>query len=191
MEDILGVRNVSKKFREYDDWVSSRQTLIEADEVDELMGDSTRTRYQRLFWEPSVEGDVRCSSFCPLSAISRSTRSCLCDDSQNPIMADVLEKSRREAAEAQEASDALKSSPLMLGRVLEAHRPKVVYNTSGAAPGRPIIKFTDVGGKFMDTKDREQRMKLAQRRVEKKAKQRAWRGVMQQRGASQVEVQET
>ena len=105
-------------------------------------------------------------------------------------MADILERSRREAAEAREAGEALKSSPLMLGRVPEANRPKVVYNASGAAPGRPIIKFTDVGGKFMDPKDREQRMKLAQRRVAKKAKQRAWRGVMQQRGAVETEVQE-
>ena len=59
MEEILGVKQALSKNRQHDDWVSTRQDLIEADEVDDLMGDGTRTRYQRLFWEPSVEDDVR------------------------------------------------------------------------------------------------------------------------------------
>lgn len=104
-------------------------------------------------------------------------------------MMDILEKARRDVVEAKEAREEAKSSPYMLGRIPESGRPKVVYNVSGAAPGRPVIKFTDVGGKFLDPKDREERMKVAQRRVKQKAKQRAYRGLMQQQSSQKQAAQ--
>lgn len=61
MEEVLGVKEDLSKFRRHEDWVGSRTDLIEADEVDELSEDVTRTRYQRLFWEPTVEKDVSIS----------------------------------------------------------------------------------------------------------------------------------
>lgn len=103
-------------------------------------------------------------------------------------MLDILEKARREAGEAKAAHAASKSSPFMLGRSPEPGRPKVVYNVSGAAAGRPVIKFVDVGGKFVDPKDRTERIKNAERRVKQKAKQRALRGFLQQQGSAQAQA---
>ncbi|EPQ60317.1 hypothetical protein GLOTRDRAFT_52353, partial [Gloeophyllum trabeum ATCC 11539] len=44
---------------------------------------------------------------------------------------------------------------------------------SGASPARPHIKFEDVGGKFLDVKDRVRRMKESERRAKIKGRKRA------------------
>jgi hypothetical protein len=41
---------------------------------------------------------------------------------------------------------------------------------SGAAAGRPTIKFIDVGTKFLDPKDRLRRMKESERRARVRSK---------------------
>ncbi|KLO14211.1 hypothetical protein SCHPADRAFT_903526 [Schizopora paradoxa] len=103
-----------------------------------------RDRYQRHFWEPVVEGE-------------------------QTVVAKALEKAREEAKAAHIQSRAAKSDPMLLGKVKKPFRsampvPKVVHGD--ARPGRPVISFTDVGGKFLDTKDRVRRMHEAERRKE-------------------------
>ena len=68
MEKILGVTYDASKHKTHEDWVESRIHTVEADALDQAEGDNqARTRYQRMFWEPVVEGQVcdsRASSAC-------------------------------------------------------------------------------------------------------------------------------
>jgi hypothetical protein len=59
MEKLLGVTYDASKYKTHEHWVESRMHTIEADALDQAEGDnSARTRYQRMFWEPVVEGQV-------------------------------------------------------------------------------------------------------------------------------------
>jgi hypothetical protein len=63
MEKILGVTYDAGKHKTHEDWVESRIQTIEADALDQAEGNNkARTRYQRMFWEPVVEGMVSDSS---------------------------------------------------------------------------------------------------------------------------------
>jgi hypothetical protein len=63
MEKILGITYDAGKHKTHEDWVESRIQTIEADALDQAEGNNkARTRYQRMFWEPVVEGMVRDSS---------------------------------------------------------------------------------------------------------------------------------
>jgi hypothetical protein len=60
MEQILSVTYDASKHKTHEDWVESRIHTAEADALDQAEGDNqARTRYQRMFWEPVVEGQVR------------------------------------------------------------------------------------------------------------------------------------
>jgi hypothetical protein len=60
MEQILGVTYDASKHKTHEHWVESRINTVEADALDQAEGDNkARTRYQRMFWEPVVEGQVR------------------------------------------------------------------------------------------------------------------------------------
>lgn len=62
MEQILGVTYDARKHKTHEHWVESRINTVEADALDQAEGDNkARTRYQRMFWEPVVEGEVRVS----------------------------------------------------------------------------------------------------------------------------------
>jgi hypothetical protein len=59
MEQILGVMYDASKHKTHEHWVESRINTVEADALDQAEGDNkARTRYQRMFWEPVVEGEV-------------------------------------------------------------------------------------------------------------------------------------
>jgi len=59
MEQTLGVTYDASKYKTHEHWVESRIHTIEADALDQAEGDNrARTRYQRMFWEPVVEGQV-------------------------------------------------------------------------------------------------------------------------------------
>lgn len=82
MEDILGVKEDISKFRSHENWVESREDVTKADALEANSEDRTRARYQRMFWEPTVENDVCIyffSTFCYpgelLSTLLRSTGS--------------------------------------------------------------------------------------------------------------------
>jgi hypothetical protein len=59
MEQILGVTRDAREHKTHEDWVQSRMKTVEADALDQVEGDQARARYQRMFWEPVVEGQVR------------------------------------------------------------------------------------------------------------------------------------
>ncbi len=60
MEQILGVTYDASKHKTHEHWVESRIDAVEADALDQAEGhNKARTRYQRMFWEPVVEGQVR------------------------------------------------------------------------------------------------------------------------------------
>jgi hypothetical protein len=66
MEQILGVTYDASKYKSHEHWVESRMHTVEADALDQVEGnDRARTRYQRMFWEPVVEGQV-CGSRTPV-----------------------------------------------------------------------------------------------------------------------------
>lgn len=66
MEQILGVTYDASKYKTHEHWVESRMHTVEADALDQAEGDnSARTRYQRMFWEPVVEGQV-CGPHTPV-----------------------------------------------------------------------------------------------------------------------------
>jgi hypothetical protein len=59
MERILGVTYDASKHKTHEHWVESRIHTIEAEALDQAKGhNQARTRYQRMFWEPVVEGQV-------------------------------------------------------------------------------------------------------------------------------------
>ena len=59
MEKILGITYDASKHKTHEDWVESRIQTIEADALDQAEGNNkARTRYQRMYWEPVVEGMV-------------------------------------------------------------------------------------------------------------------------------------
>jgi hypothetical protein len=73
MEKILGVTYDASKHKTHEDWVESRIHTVEADALDQAEGDNqARTRYQRMFWEPVVEGQV-CDSHASSSACCQSS----------------------------------------------------------------------------------------------------------------------
>lgn len=66
MEQLLSVTYDASKYKTHEHWVESRMHTVEADALDQAEGDnSARTRYQRMFWEPVVEGQV-CDPQCTL-----------------------------------------------------------------------------------------------------------------------------
>src|SRR5882757_9306734 len=70
MEPLLGVTYDASKHKTHEDWVESRIQTVEADALDQAEEDSNaRTRYQRMFWEPVVEGTV-CNFFHSFVCIS-------------------------------------------------------------------------------------------------------------------------
>jgi hypothetical protein len=92
MEPLLGVTYDASKHKTHQDWVESRIQTVEADALDQAEGDNkARTRYQRMFWEPVVEGMVRdsfpslvrvssefltSSGSCPPQCLKKGTRGC-------------------------------------------------------------------------------------------------------------------
>jgi len=137
MEQILGVTYDAKKYKTHEHWVENRIRTIEADALDQIEGDNkARTRYQRMFWEPVVEG-------------------------REPVLPTALKKAREDAERHGRSEDSAKSD-VALGLAVDGGTK--VTSTSDAV-GRLAIRFVDVGAKFMDSKDHMRRMKESQRRA--------------------------
>lgn len=163
MENILGVTYDASKHKTHEDWVESRIHTVEADALDQAEGDNqARTRYQRMFWEPVVEGQVRdsqCFLFYLLSIISLY---------QEPVLPTALRRAREDAKRHGRTEESARSDDVALG--LPHDGGMEVANTSGTDTGRLTIKFIDVGTKFMDPKDHTRRMKESQRRAKIRSK---------------------
>ncbi|KAI0049272.1 hypothetical protein FA95DRAFT_1557070 [Auriscalpium vulgare] len=149
MELLLGIKEDEANFRSQADWVESRMDVVESDVLDQVEGDDpARARYQRMFWEPVVEG-------------------------QQPVLPDALKQARDDAVRHGIEEESAKSRDDLLGHHHESGSATEVVAKSGAAAGRPAIKFVDIGGKFIDPKDRLRRMKESERRARLRKKARA------------------
>lgn len=136
------------------------EDTVEADELSEATKDIARARYQRLFWEPVVEGQVRRRDtvWCEVRELTFH---------QTPMMKEVLTKASIDGANSSKSRDAALLKRLRHLK-LETH-PDVVHERLG----RPTIRFVDVGVKFVDVKDRLKRVQAAKRRTLLKRRRRA------------------
>ncbi|KAI0281700.1 eukaryotic mitochondrial regulator protein-domain-containing protein [Russula aff. rugulosa BPL654] len=144
MEQILGVTYDASKYKTHEHWVESRINTVEADALDQAEGNNkARTRYQRMFWEPVVEGQ----------------ESVLGPSVSSNIFACPPQSSREESTKFDDVASGLLRED-----------ETGIANTSGTASGRLTIKFIDVGNKLMDRKDHMRRMKESQRRARIRSK---------------------
>jgi len=136
MEQILGVVYDASKHKIHEHWVESRINTVEADALDQAEGDNkARTRYQRMFWEPVVEGE-------------------------EPVVPTALKRAREDAKRHGRSEESTKSDDVTAGLLHDD-----VSEIANISVGRHNIKFIDVGNKFMDPKDHMRRMKESQRRA--------------------------
>lgn len=157
MEQILGVTYDAGKYKSHEHWVESRIHTVEADALDQAEGDNqARTRYQRMFWEPVVEGQVRDSHASLYTCCQSSLH-------QEPVLPTALTKAREDAKRHGRSEESVKSDNV-------THGLGGIANPSGTGTGRLTIKFVDVCTKFVDTKDRMRRMKESQRRAKIRSK---------------------
>lgn len=85
-------------------------------------------------------------------------------------MPGVLQHARQTAEKHVQAAEDAKSDPKILGQH-KGNPPKVQLLPSGSTPGRPMIQFVDVGGKFINVKEHTVREKeRARRRTVKEKK---------------------
>ncbi|KAI0068061.1 hypothetical protein BV25DRAFT_1875205 [Artomyces pyxidatus] len=146
MEKLL---NVADKLTSPEDWVYSRMDAVKADMLDQVEGDDpARARYQRMFWEPVVEG-------------------------QEPVAPKALQQARDDAVRHARDNESAKSADDLLGHHHDRQSATEVWSESEGILKRPPIKFVDVGGKFLDPKDRIRRMKESERRKRIRAKKAA------------------
>ncbi|KAH9837357.1 eukaryotic mitochondrial regulator protein-domain-containing protein [Rhodofomes roseus] len=143
MEEILGVTDNIKTVRGA---AQGSQELgsdaTQADAANPVGKARARDRYQRLFWEPVVEG-------------------------QEPVVLRELERARMQArSRARAVADAKDAQ-------VQVPHPKEEVHAVVERPGRPAIKFIDVGGAYVDVDERLERLKAAKHRSELKAKRRA------------------
>jgi len=136
METVLGVPSeVPDVEGEYAQDKSWYDT-VQADTLDQEEGKNiARRRYQRMFWEAVPDGS-------------------------DPIMPVVLENHQKALDARHKGYRDAKADPLVMPRY--ANNPPKVNVIQ--RDGRPAVKFVDVGGKFVDVKDRLKRIKLAERR---------------------------
>jgi hypothetical protein len=91
MEQVLGVTYDASKYKIHEHWVESRIHTVEADALDQAEQDNhARTRYQRMFWEPVVEG-------------------------QEPVLPTALSKAREDAKRHGRSEESTKSGDVALG----------------------------------------------------------------------------
>jgi hypothetical protein len=163
MEQILGVAYDASKYKIHEAWVQSRIQTVEADLLDQVEGDDqARARYQRMFWEPVVEGQVRVSKALVSTSFPISSRH------QEPVLPAALKKAREDAKRHGRSEESSKSDATAFDIPYDSGRD--VTGTSGAPIGRPSIMFIDVGDKFVDPKDRMRRMKESERRAKVRSK---------------------
>ncbi|THH01112.1 hypothetical protein EW145_g6970 [Phellinidium pouzarii] len=130
----------------------SRRDVNAADMQDESEADDqARDRYQRLFWEPVVDGE-------------------------EAIVPQLLEEAKEELKSTRiETMTAKSNDKLLTGREgkkgpVAVKRLKTIISSPG--PGRPVTVFKDVGGRYLDVEERVRRMHEADRRRQAKEARR-------------------
>jgi hypothetical protein len=136
MEWCLGVRDHVMKARRSE--VENDHSRYDVTEADALMeaeaNDPARLRYQKMFWEAVPDG-------------------------QDPVVPLLLEQARADGkARRREGEESKSRGPFL--RPQENQGMECTDKVKMVAPaGRPMIKFVDVGGKFIDKHDRLARIK--------------------------------
>ncbi|KAL0951758.1 hypothetical protein HGRIS_008430 [Hohenbuehelia grisea] len=135
MENILGVNQIHLE-------QAYRYDAHEADTLEEEEHrDAARQRYQRLYWESVPE------------------------DGREPVVPLNLERAKTKAKlmalRAEERKSDRELMPLIQNPKLFGPRPPKTLVSKRS--GHPTIQFVDVGGKYIDPKDRLHRMANAQR----------------------------
>jgi len=143
MEKILGVDSSDVQLS-----ADLRNDAHEADVLEqEEQRDAARQRYQQLYWESVPE------------------------DGREPVVPSALEHAKLAAKRYTKAEEAYKSNPKLMPRVKDqttrTPKEKVQVVTK---PGRPSMKFTDVGGHFIEADERLRRIAESERRAQLKAK---------------------
>jgi len=140
MEKILGVES----FTHPQSHARTRHDTHEADTLEqEEQRDAARQRYQRLYWESVPE------------------------DGREPIVPASLEHAKETAKEFSKADEDYKSNRKLMPRIRDTETIKTPKSKIQVImkPGRPTIKFIDVGGKFIKVEERLQRITQAERRA--------------------------
>ena len=78
-------------------------------------------------------------------------------------MPSILQHARQTAEKHVQAAEDAKFDPKIIGQHKDSP-PKVRLLPSGNTPGRPMIKFVDVGGKFVNVKEHTARARESARR---------------------------
>jgi hypothetical protein len=136
MEWCLGVKDhVTKMTRAQAETDDSRYDVSESDLLMEAEGnDPARLRYQKMFWEAVPDG-------------------------QDPVVPLLLEKARADGKIRRREGKESKDHPPFL-RLQENQSTDGMEKVKMVAPpGRPMIKFVDIGGKYIDKHDRLARIK--------------------------------
>lgn len=159
MERILGVAADHKNTD-----IEGQYDVREADSsVEARDNDRSRQRYQVMFWEPVVEGEVSLSEFMLFLRVNTAR------PMQDPVLPNALQEGREESEKKRQMLQAAKSDPKLLKPQADTPRFKTVLV---APEGRPMLKFVDVGGKFIDVGEQTKRMKESKRRAKLGKKKR-------------------
>lgn len=86
---------------------------------------------------------------------------------QEPIVPSLLEKAQKDGETYRLAEEAHKSSDELMQRFKDTPDDKVKIVSK---PGRPTMKFVDVGGKFINVDERLRRIAESERRARIKAR---------------------
>jgi len=78
-------------------------------------------------------------------------------------MPSILQHARQTAEKHVQAAEDAKFDPKIIGRHKD-NPPRVQLLRSGNTPGRPMIEFVDVGGKFINVKEHMARARESARR---------------------------
>ncbi|KAK7686702.1 hypothetical protein QCA50_010302 [Cerrena zonata] len=150
MEEVLGVQEDIESRRSLTrgaDQLGEDTTLADL-QADAEGSNAARDRYQRMFWEPVVEG-------------------------KDAVVADALDFARAYAQKHKKITEEQKNDPKLLGlRPSTSVVDKVKLVTRD---NRPDVKFVDIGGRFLDVGDRLRRIREGERRSKIKTRRREGR----------------
>ena len=156
MEWCLGVTRQERHTRERSDGeADTHDDVQEADALMETEGnDPARLRYSKMFWEAVPDGQVRIATH---SLLPRSNK-VMVHAIQDPITPLKLLEAR-ERGQNRIKREAMSKNYFLPDKTHHRDAVKVV-----APPGRPVTKFIDVGGKFIDKKEISKRIKKQEHR---------------------------
>ncbi|KZP28832.1 hypothetical protein FIBSPDRAFT_682129, partial [Athelia psychrophila] len=128
---------------------TAQADVREADALMEAEGnDPARLRYRKMFWEPVADG-------------------------KDPVVPLLLERARTDGIRHAHQEEQSKNHSRFLTPQPGTSKEKV---RMVAPPGRPMMKFSDVGGKFINKDESLKRIKKLAHRSSLKAKRRAVKG---------------